>query len=101
MPLLSTSAQRAARQIIEACRQGDPELIITPAARLAVAMNGISPSFTQRMLAIAGWLMLPAGDAGTHDTRSGSQSVSRHMPTAVTRLADRPTVENNELPATD
>jgi NAD(P)-dependent dehydrogenase (short-subunit alcohol dehydrogenase family) len=99
MPLLSTSAQRAASQIIEACRHGDPELIITPAARLAVAMNGVSPSFTQRMLAIAGWLMPSAGDADSDDTRSGWQSVSRHVPSAITTLADRATAENNELPS--
>jgi NAD(P)-dependent dehydrogenase (short-subunit alcohol dehydrogenase family) len=101
MPLLSTSAHRAATQIIEACRHGNPELIITPAARLAVAMNGISPSFTQKMLAIASWLMPSAGDAAADDVRTGWQSVSRQVPWAITRLADRATVENNELPAQD
>jgi len=101
MPLLSISAQRAATQIIEACRHGDPELIITPAARLAVAMNGISPSFTQRMLAIAGWLVPSAGDADQDDMRSGWQSVSPHVPSAITKLADRAAAENNELPAQD
>ena len=35
LPIISTSAQRAARQIIDACRHGDPELVITAAARAA------------------------------------------------------------------
>jgi NAD(P)-dependent dehydrogenase (short-subunit alcohol dehydrogenase family) len=98
MPGLSISVRRAARQIIEACRRGDPELIITPAARLAVAMNGISPSFTARVLAMANWLMPSAGDGDADETRSGWQSVSSHVPSVVTRLSDNATVENNELP---
>jgi len=101
MPGLSISARRAATQIIEACRRGDPELIITPAARLAVAMNGISPSFTARLLAVVNWLMPSTGDADADETRSGRQSVSSHVPSAMTRLADRATIENNGLPAPD
>ena len=101
MPLLSTSARRAATQIVDACRRGDPELIITPAARLAVAINGISPAFTQRMLAIASLLLPSAGDADADDVRTGWDSVSRDAPSAIARLADRATVENNELPAQD
>jgi NAD(P)-dependent dehydrogenase (short-subunit alcohol dehydrogenase family) len=101
MPGLSISARRAATQIIEACRRGDPELIITPAARLAVALNGISPSFTARLLTMANWLMPAAGGAYPSDLRSGWESTSRHVRSAVTKLADRATVENNELPSTD
>jgi NAD(P)-dependent dehydrogenase (short-subunit alcohol dehydrogenase family) len=101
MPALSISARRAATQIIEACRRGDPDLIITPAARLAVAMNGISPSLTSRLLAMANWLLPSAANGDANETRSGWQSVSSHVPSAMTQLADRATIENNELPAKD
>jgi len=98
MPALSISANRAATQIIEACRRGDPDVIITPAARLAVAMNGISPTLTARLLAMASRLIPPAGDADADDSRSGWQSASVDLPP---QLADRATIENNELPAKD
>jgi len=101
MPGLSISASRAARQILEACRRGDPELIITPAARVAVALNGISPSLTGRLLEMANWLMPRAGNADPDDTRSGWQSVSSTVPSAITKLADQATIDNNELPAKD
>jgi NAD(P)-dependent dehydrogenase (short-subunit alcohol dehydrogenase family) len=97
MPGFSIAAARAARQIVDACRHGDPELVLTPAARLAVIANGLSPSLTARALALANWL-LPAPGEGGDRARSGWQSVSRYVPSAMTRLADRATIEHNELP---
>ena len=44
LPGLSIGARRAARQIIDACRHGIPELLITPAARTAVLLNAVSPA---------------------------------------------------------
>ena len=73
-------------------------MILTPSARLAVLTNGISPSTTARLLALANHLM-PGPSAGQGiRAHSGWQSVSRYVPSAVTRLADRATIENNELP---
>jgi len=98
VPGFSISAARAARRIIDACRHGDPELVLTPAAQLAVVANGLSPSVTARALALANRLLPAAGDERGNRARSGWQSVSRYVPSAVTRLADRATIENNELP---
>src|SRR5262249_1627723 len=39
IPGVSIDAKRAARQIVDACRHGDSELVITPAARLGILMN--------------------------------------------------------------
>jgi NAD(P)-dependent dehydrogenase (short-subunit alcohol dehydrogenase family) len=97
MPGLTISASRAARQIVDACRHGDPELVITPAAKLAVVANGISPATTARALSIANRVLPKAGDGGD-ESRSGWQSVSRFVPSALTRLSDRATAQNNELP---
>jgi NAD(P)-dependent dehydrogenase (short-subunit alcohol dehydrogenase family) len=98
VPGVSIGARRAARQIVNACRYGDPELIITPAARMAIAMNGVAPSMTARLLSGANRLMpSPAVDGGD-EARTGWQSTSRIAPSLVTRLADRASVENNELP---
>jgi NAD(P)-dependent dehydrogenase (short-subunit alcohol dehydrogenase family) len=98
IPGFSMDAARAARRIVDACRHGDAELVLTPGAKLAVVANGLSPSTTARALALANhFLPGPAEDGGDR-ARSGWQSVSRYVPSRMTRLADRATVENNELP---
>jgi NAD(P)-dependent dehydrogenase (short-subunit alcohol dehydrogenase family) len=97
IPGFSISASRAARQIVDACRHGDPELVITPAAKLAVVANAISPATTARALSIANRVLPKAGERGD-ESRSGWQSVSRYVPSVFTRLADRATRDHNELP---
>ena len=98
IPGISIGARRAARQIIEACRYGDAELIITPSARMAVLLNAVSPGVMARAMAF-GNRLLPSPIAGGSEARSGWQSVSRLVPSRLTRLSDRASVENNELPA--
>jgi NAD(P)-dependent dehydrogenase (short-subunit alcohol dehydrogenase family) len=100
LPGISIDARRAARQIINACQHGDPELIITPAARMAVVLNALCPSTMARAMAFTNWLL--PGPAQTRDgdeAHSGWQSVSRMMPNPVTTLSDRAAVDNNQLPA--
>jgi NAD(P)-dependent dehydrogenase (short-subunit alcohol dehydrogenase family) len=43
LPLTSIDVQRAARQIVEACRRGDAELVITLQARLAIIAQTVAP----------------------------------------------------------
>lgn len=96
LPGLSTSAEDAARQIIEACRYGDPELTITVPARLAVLANHLSPAATARMLAIANKLLpAPIGAAGDRHRR-GRDSQSKWAPSPITTLNDRAAVVNNQ-----
>jgi NAD(P)-dependent dehydrogenase (short-subunit alcohol dehydrogenase family) len=98
IPGVSVGAGRAARQIVDACRHGDPELILTPGAKLAVLAHGISPATTTRLLTLANFLLPRPADEGGDEAHSGWQSVSRFVPSSVTRLADRATVDHNELP---
>jgi len=98
LPGTSINARRAARQIVEACRHGDPELVITMAARAAVVMNAVSPTATARLMSGINWILPSATGPEGDETRSGWQSVSALAPSRVTTLADRATVENNELP---
>jgi NAD(P)-dependent dehydrogenase (short-subunit alcohol dehydrogenase family) len=98
IPGVSVSAGRAARRIVDACRHGDAEVILTPGARAAVLANGISPVTTARLLSLANRLLPAADEHGDDRTRTGWQSVSKYVPSSMTRLSDRATVENNELP---
>jgi len=51
-PVIAINADRAARQIVEACRKGSPELVITPQAKMAVLTNAIAPGLVGRMSAL-------------------------------------------------
>jgi hypothetical protein len=100
IPGVSIGAARAARQIVEACRHGDAELIIGVQARAAVVLNALCPGTTAMIMsATNGLLPSPVTTLEGGESRSGWQSVSRAAPSLITRLADRATVENNELPA--
>ena len=48
-PLFAINAQRAAHQIVEACRKGRRELIITTQANLAAMVQGVAPSLVAKM----------------------------------------------------
>ena len=99
LPGLSISAGRAARQIVDACRHGDPELHITPAARAAVLLNAVSPAATARLMgAINRLLPTPTLSPEGDEARTGWQSVSSVAPSRLTTLADRASAENNESP---
>jgi NAD(P)-dependent dehydrogenase (short-subunit alcohol dehydrogenase family) len=99
LPGLSTSAESAARQIVDACRYGDAELVITLPAKLAVMANALAPGLLAAAMATTSRLLPSATGADGATSRSGWQSVSRVAPSLLTRFADRATVENNEVPA--
>jgi NAD(P)-dependent dehydrogenase (short-subunit alcohol dehydrogenase family) len=98
LPALSIDARRAASQILDACRHGDSELILTPAARCAVLFNAVSPGLMGAVMSVVNRLLpAPARGDGDH-ARSGWQSASGVAPSPVTVLADRATLDNNETP---
>jgi NAD(P)-dependent dehydrogenase (short-subunit alcohol dehydrogenase family) len=97
IPGLTTSAESAAAQILEACRYGDPELTITLPAKLAVLANGIAPEAVARITALAVRLLPgPAGPEGDR-IRRGRESESAWAPSVATTLSDRAAVLNNEV----
>jgi NAD(P)-dependent dehydrogenase (short-subunit alcohol dehydrogenase family) len=95
IPGLSMAAERAAERIVDACRHGDPELVITPAARAAVVVNAVTPGAMSRAMAMAN-AVLPGPAESDGASRSGWQSMSRLAPSPLTVLADRATERNNE-----
>ena len=97
LPGLTTSATRAARQILEACRYGDPELTITMPARVAAIMNQLAPSATARLLAVVNRVLPGPGGAAGDRERPGRQATSRWVPSRITMLSDRAAAANNEL----
>src|SRR6058998_1276831 len=95
-PLISISADRAARKILAACRRGQPSLTLTLAARGAIAANAVFPNLTGHIMKLASRCLPGAGGEEGNKSRAGSQ-LSRLTPQWLTRLADRATKKNNEV----
>jgi short-subunit dehydrogenase len=97
-PLFSTSSERAARQILEACRYGKAQVIITPQARLLQLANSLFPNITAEVLGLISWA-LPSTRPGEGDAlKRGWQSHSFIAPSVLTRPADRVVLRNKEEP---
>jgi short-subunit dehydrogenase len=97
-PLFSTASERAAWQIVEACRYGKAELIITPQARLLHLANSLFPNITAEVLGFIS-RALPSTRAGEGNAlKRGWQSHSFMAPSVLTRTADRVIRRNQEEP---
>lgn len=96
-PLLSTSAEKAARQIVEACRTGKRRLVITPQARLLRFAEAVVPEFVAAaMEEVARLLPRPTGPGGD-EARRGWASRNRERPSLLTLPADDAARRNNEM----
>jgi hypothetical protein len=97
LPLVSLDTERAAHQILNACRFGQRRLSIGLSTRLAVLADALAPELTADLLALASRLLpdpLPLPDA---TARSGWDSRSPRAPSVLTRRADREVEGHNEL----
>jgi NAD(P)-dependent dehydrogenase (short-subunit alcohol dehydrogenase family) len=97
LPGLTISAERAANQILKACRRGDAELVITIPAKLAILARTLAPEiFARAMSAVNRMLPEPTGSVGdrSEDGRSaGSEWKSSKILAPTYAAAQR----NNEL----
>ena len=96
MPLVSVSAENAARQIVSACKRGRAELVISLPAKLAVLFDSLFPEATSQMLAIVNQLLPEAGGVGTQRVK-GRDSASTWSPSWLTTLNDEAAIRNNEV----
>lgn len=96
LPLISMSAERAARQILTACKRGEAEVILSLPAKLAVGFQSLFPGMTAEMLKLANRMLPGPGGIGTQRA-SGSESESSLAPSLLTSLSDQAAQRNNEL----
>lgn len=97
LPLVSMSAERAARQIVDACEQGDAERILSLPATIAARLHGLFPGLSSDLLALVN-LLLPSSDGAKPTRRKGRESQSSLSPSWITSLNERAAAHNNELP---
>ena len=99
LPGLTIAAERAARQILDACRYGDPALTITPQAKVAAAANVVLPGAVARAMMLVTRLLPQENGPDGNRTKVGLQNEARSKwtPSVVTKLADHAAIANNEL----
>lgn len=94
-PLASMSADRAADQIVRACRDGRAEVVLSLPARLAALIHGVAPSLTADTLGMVSALLPAAGGIGKRQA-TGQQSRPGWLPSWLTYLGDQAARRNNE-----
>jgi hypothetical protein len=97
LPISSIDARRAARQIVEACRRGDPQLLISIQAQAITLLNAVFPNLSARVLKLINQLLPTPTGASGDESKSGWESQSPLAPSLLTRLSDRAAEENNGL----
>jgi NAD(P)-dependent dehydrogenase (short-subunit alcohol dehydrogenase family) len=75
MPVVSMSAERAARKIIKACCGGDAEVVLGLPARIAVAFHNLFPGLTTALLGLVNRVLPGPGGIGQARAR-GEESES-------------------------
>lgn len=96
LPVTSIKAERAARQIVDACKQGRAELIITIQAKIAVTIDALFPEISAEMLALVNRLLPEPGGIGEQSAK-GKDSASTWSPSWLTRLTEEAAINNNEV----
>ena len=95
LPLLTVSAENAARQIVHACKRGQAELVISVPAKIAVLFDSLFPEAMSQMLALTNRLLPDAGGVRTQRTK-GRDSTSAWSPSWLTTLNEEAALRNNE-----
>lgn len=96
LPLTSISAERAAHQILDACRRGKAELVISMPAKAAALVHGVFPGLTADLMGIMNQILPAPGGIGTAKAK-GKDSESSLSPSWITTLTERAAVANNEI----
>lgn len=95
LPVTSVSVDKAARQIINAIRRGDAELIISVQAQAAAKFNALFPGVTADLMGIVN-MFLPRATPDQKQPKLGRESDSWMSPSILTKLSDVQIRRNNE-----
>ncbi len=96
LPVASISAERAASQIVAACRRGEAEVVLTIQAQMAVKFHGLFPGLTADMLGVVNRLLPGPGGIGRNRAK-GKDSESAIAPSLLTALSEAAARKNNEF----
>ena len=95
IPLLTMSSENAARQIIEACRNGQAERVLSLPAKIGAAVQGVAPNLLAEVTAIVARL-LPEPSGIGNERALGKDRESALSESVLTTLTDEAAERNNE-----
>ncbi|HEU4439604.1 MAG TPA: SDR family NAD(P)-dependent oxidoreductase, partial [Methylomirabilota bacterium] len=101
LPLVSMSAERAARQIVDALRFGHADRVLSLPAKLGATVHGIFPGLTAELLGLVNRLLPGSRGPGRHSpvgagALEGEASTSAVSPSVLTTLGERAAERNNQ-----
>jgi len=96
LPGLTISAERAARQIVEACRGDKAEVDLSLPAKVAVRLRALFPEASALALDLVA-AALPGPAHSGNLQRTGAKSTSAWSPSPLTVLNERAAVRNLEM----
>src|SRR5262249_1117777 len=96
LPLLTTSAPRAARRIVRALRRGEARVIVGWPARLLFLLHTLAPGLLAKALELVNRALPAAQPALGGDTVRG-ELARGDLPRWLTALGDRAARANNEI----
>jgi short-subunit dehydrogenase len=96
LPGLTMSAERAARQILDACVRGDAEVVLSLPAKLLASLYAFSPGFVQDLFGLVA-RVLPNGEGGSMLSLEGKDTELGPIPRFMTKLTDAASLRNNEV----
>jgi short-subunit dehydrogenase len=96
LPITSISAERAARRIINACKRGEAEIVLSVQAKIAAKFHGLFPGLTADLLGMVNQLLPEPGGIGEARAK-GKESESQLAPSWLTRLGDDAAIRNNQI----
>lgn len=94
--MTSISAESAARKILNACRRGDAEIILSLPAKAATLLHDLFPGLTADLLGLTNRILPGPGGVSTQSVK-GKDSESEWSPSWLTTLSDRAAARNNEI----
>ncbi|HEY9283239.1 MAG TPA: SDR family NAD(P)-dependent oxidoreductase, partial [Pyrinomonadaceae bacterium] len=99
LPVTSMMAERAARQIVAACRRGEAEVILSTQAVVAIRFRQLFPEIFADMSGLVNMLLPGARGEGSIGARraKGKESESGWSPSVLTTLTESAAERNNEL----
>lgn len=96
LPFTSIDAAGAARQIVEATRRGDPEVVLGPQAKAMALLHGVAPGLMVDILGLVNRLLPGPGGIGQRAV-TGEESQSPFSRRAMTLLGQWNPHGDNEM----
>lgn len=96
LPLITISAEKAARQIVKATRQKKVEITLTLAAKLLEKFHCLFPGLTGHIMAIANRLLPTSDSAAGLEPRSGKESKTPITDSFLTTLGQKAVIKYNQ-----